>query len=149
MEVRVWDTAIGGVLVIAGGMFGLAGNYLIEKRRWKREDRIRFQADKLGLYRDLLNDVRFAFDLRYCDDQMSLDLNSLVSEIDLLSTNHVSKTAEKLVLATEHWCETGFGWFRGDDDEVEARKLAFEEAKASFQKAGRVEIGIPEESVGS
>ena len=54
---RVWDTVIGGVLMIAGGVFGLVGNYWIEKRRWKREDRIRFQADKLDLYGDFLNDV--------------------------------------------------------------------------------------------
>jgi hypothetical protein len=46
----VWDTLLGGLLVIAGGTLGLAGNYWIETQRWKREDKYRDYADRQRVY---------------------------------------------------------------------------------------------------
>jgi hypothetical protein len=44
------NTLVGGLLVIAGGALGIAGNYWIETRRWKREDEYRNYADRQRVY---------------------------------------------------------------------------------------------------
>ena len=46
----MWDTLIGGLLVIAGGALSFVGNYWMESRRWKREDKYRDYADRQRVY---------------------------------------------------------------------------------------------------
>ena len=141
------SAAIAGIIgAIAGTILSGIVTYFLQRaadtRHWYREDQVRFQHEKLYLYRDFLNEVRFASGIRYCDDEMSRNLNSMVSEIGLVSSGCVQKVAEELVLATERWCEAGLGFFRGDVKEVDERKLAFERAEADFHKASRVELGF-------
>jgi hypothetical protein len=52
----MWDTVVGGLLVIAGGLVALGGNYWIEMRRWKREDKYRDYAERHQVYVDFIAD---------------------------------------------------------------------------------------------
>ena len=134
------NTLVGGLLVVAGAALGFAGNYWIETRRWKREDRTHFRADKLHLYRDFLSDIYFAANIRfYYAREEEIDL--ALAEIRLVSSDTLSNVAEELSLATQRWCETGAAAFKGDPEE---RRRAFERAKEAFYRATRAELGIPE-----
>ena len=50
----MWDTLLGGLLVIAGGALGIGGNYWIETRRWRREDEYRDYADRRHVYTEFV-----------------------------------------------------------------------------------------------
>ncbi len=129
--------------VVTGAMVTGAVNFLIQRaadfRRWQREDQIRFHVDKPHLYRDFLDKVRFARDIRFCDSWMADDMSSLVSEMNLISFTDVSNAAQQLSLTIQRWCETGAASFKGDTEE---RELALDAAHSDFVKATRRELGI-------
>jgi hypothetical protein len=51
----MWDTVVGGLLVIAGGLVALGGNYWLETRGWKREDKYRDYAERRQVYADFVS----------------------------------------------------------------------------------------------
>lgn len=113
--------------------------------RWEREDRIRFQAERLGLYRDFLVGAQRALET----GGEAFDANRmapLLQEIELVGSAEVAETAADVVKHGSRAQHAGrrFQENRGLGGDAEEAMLRFEESHRRFVDAARAELGIPE-----
>ncbi len=108
------DALVGGLLVISGAILGLVGNYWIETRRWKREDRIRYHEDRYRTYTDFYkaaSDFSSKLWLDVVDEgpdfveedhrQLVLKLMNLKPHIEMVASTPVREVARQITYQIE------------------------------------------------
>ncbi len=117
-----------------------------QRERWEREDRIRFQAERMGVYRDYLVGVQRA--LETGGEEFDADrLAPMLQEIKLIASNEVAEAADALFTGGSYAHHAGrrFHENRGSGAKAEEAMLRFEESYRWFTNAARAELGISEE----
>jgi hypothetical protein len=149
------NTAIVGLVgVIVGAVLTTVLNFYLQRaadiRRWQREeqrqqqlwereDRTRFQEERLRVYRDFIVAAKRARDLKeFNEDNMS----NMVGEIELISgTSNVVWPAVNLrYLSEDVWLA---GHRRTPPQEEDLVIDKWEREYAKFNRAAQAELGIP------
>lgn len=138
--------------VVAAVASALVSHHLIQKReqeRWKREDRVRFQADRLRLYRECMVMMRRHLQTGMLEFDAEL-MSPLVEEIQLVSSDEVAEAADALLSKAAYARTTAQRYGKGGQD-VDYKDLAEKSEKAAleleaaydrFVAAAREELGI-------
>ncbi len=116
-----------------------------QRLRWEHEDRIRFQAERLRLYRDFLVGAQRGLETggeAFDADRMA----PLLQEIELVGSAEVAETAADVVIhgSQAHHADRRFRENRRPGSEAEEAMLRFEESHRQFVAAAKAELGISE-----
>lgn len=135
------SAAIFGLIgVVLGGFLNGLLQRAQDKRRWKREDLLKFETERLTLYRDFLNEVERA---RFGDRFDYEKLWRLLSEMELLSSGAVFQRAYE---AFQH-AEGFYRELKNQDSEIDESDMADadehqRELTYRFTRAVRKELGV-------
>lgn len=101
------------VFGLVGVVVGIVANFLIQRaldrRRWAREDGLKFEAERLALYRDFLGEAEMVRSLERFEREK---LWRFVSEIELLGSKAVFGRA----VAAFDFCETFWRFAHSDEE---------------------------------
>jgi hypothetical protein len=156
------DPALVGVLgtlsgVVAGGGLGHA----LDRARWKREDRVRWYADRRSLYTNFaraiddldqatihLNALRFSEDeaakarARERADQAVDRLKTLKADVSLVGGTEVRGALGRLLTSASILLGAARLGLVPADEEAEAERGNYDEALIDFRRSARKEIGL-------
>lgn len=142
----VTEFVAGGLIALAAAGLTTMGTYFIERARWRREDKRRFQQDRLQAYARYLSICR----------QAGLKVHSLSTEIQEAGYQTLQRLqdaqAEVLILASPPVWEAANDLFwtaaseRGEDeaeeDYNERKQQEISDKTRMFRKAAQKELGI-------
>jgi len=132
-ESSTTNTLVGGLLVIVGGALTLAGNYWMETRRWKRENKYRNYAERRQVYSEFLTRWHSYEDLRTREhrDQeefvkANLAYQRSFNALSLIAPEEVRTAADAM-----------------RREEVRGHRQEASGAPSRFVQAARKDLGIP------
>ena len=130
----------GLVGVVIGGVLSALLNYLLQRAqdrsRWKREDELKFEPERLALYRDFLNGIERAHSGQGLERER---LSGTLSEMELLSSMAVYERA----LAAFGFVEKlHSGSWQDEAEELADVEDHMQELKYRFNRAVRKELGV-------
>jgi hypothetical protein len=141
----VEGVVIGGIIGVVGGVLGSVASVLanykwIEKPRWEREDRNRYQENRMRAYVSYLA----ALDLilyEMSDSKLSFDqLTDSFAEMSILASPAVIEAANRLFDATRHAIENETVEREGPYEWILPPELW--KRKEDFRDAVREELGV-------
>ncbi len=126
-------TAIFGLVgVVIGGVLSALLNYLLQsaqdRRRWEREDQLKFEPERLALYRNFLNGVESP---RSWDESERERLSRILSEMELLSSKAVHERAWEVLRFAE---KLHSGAWRDDEERYDPEEKSLR--PASYRLGG-------------
>ncbi len=110
-----------------------------QQQMWNREDRTRFHADRLRLYRDFLVEARRVYDL---DASTEDRMDQLATEISLISSAEVSKLAAWLLMAVDR--VSILSRQKDAEPDLGNAQHSYWLRRADFSSAARAELGTLE-----
>lgn len=116
-----------------------------QRLRWVREDRIRFQAERLSVYQDFMAGLQRALDTggHEFDGER---LGPLLRKIELVASGEVAEAAsDAFTHGSQTWhADQRFRDRRDSGVKLEEAMLRFEDSYSRFKTAARAELGIAE-----
>ena len=128
------DTMIGGLIMLGGVVIGQLFPAYAERRRWRREDRLRFAQERRAAYAALSANATLVTATKGANQPYLEAGQRVYHEIELLSPANVTKAALTLWLVTTEIA-------RRQSPDVDLIKRQGEAARA-FQAAARADLGV-------
>lgn len=132
----------GLVGVVIGAVLSALLNFLLQRsqdlRRWKREDELKFEPERLELYRDFLNGMERARSSGKSEDDK---LSVMLSEMELLSSSAVYNRASEAFSFTR---KLRSAWLddKHDHHDLLDAEDHLAELMYRFNRAVRKELGV-------
>lgn len=145
----------GGICIVTAAIFGIVGvvigtvlsatlNFLLQRtqdrRRWEREDELKFEPERLALYRDFLNGMERS---RPWDKSERERLSGILSEMELLSSRVVYERAYEAFEFSKR-LQSAWSDEKGDYDPYDLAEAEdhLQELSYRFNRAVRKELGV-------